>query len=793
MPVRPTYPGVYVEEVPSGVRTITGVATAITAFVGRTYRGPVDEPVRMQSQADYERVFGGLWLQSPLSYSVQHFFQNGGTDAIVVRCYRNPSEAEVDSGAAANGVATFALGARVVAAQGTLTLPTNPVDGETVTIGDVSYTFRDTLSDPATANEIHLGSETTAPATTRANIVAAINGTGTPGTEHSEGTVANPQVEAALAPTGNAVVLTARAPGEAGNAIVTASTLTGTGNGFDDATLGTTRAGREPTDAVAAQGTLTIGANPSAADPADQMTIGTVTYTFRDTLSAPAVANEIQLGSGAGGLATTRANIVAAINGTGTPGTEYSEGTVANPDVQAADAFAGPDLVLTARTTGTTGNDIETTETFSAAGNSFDGDTLGSTTAGTDPASLTLAAANPGEWGNNLRATVDHEVAVPADTDTFNLTVEEIDPTLPPGAPPARSETFRNVSIDPDAPLYVDLVLRSRSVLVRVAQGPTYPPAATTAAALSGGHDGQDLRDDEVATGQGLQSGKRGLFALENADLFNLLCIPPLTPDTDVGSGTRDAALQYCKQRRAFYIVDPPRDWVFVDDAVAGVDALGLRDENAAVYFPRVRMLDPLRDNQLQTFVPSGVMAGVYARTDAQRGVWKAPAGTDAGLVGVRELELPLTDGENGQLNPLGVNALRAFPVVGNVAWGARTLEGADQLASEWKYVPVRRTALFIEESLYRGLKWVVFEPNDEPLWAQIRLNVGSFMHTLFRQGAFQGATPRQAYLVKCDKETTTAADIDRGVVNILVGFAPLKPAEFVFVRIQQLAGQLQS
>jgi hypothetical protein len=144
-------------------------------------------------------------------------------------------------------------------------------------------------------------------------------------------------------------------------------------------------------------------------------------------------------------------------------------------------------------------------------------------------------------------------------------------------------------------------------------------------------------------------------------------------------------------------------------------------------------------------------------------------------------------------LNPLGVNCLRSFPVTGNVVWGARTLEGADQLASEWKYVPVRRTALNIEETLYRALQWVVFEPNDEPLWAQIRLNVGSFMHTLFRQGAFQGSTPKDAYLVKCDSETTTQADIDRGVVNILVGFAPLKPAEFVFVRIQQLAGQLQT
>jgi uncharacterized protein len=152
-----------------------------------------------------------------------------------------------------------------------------------------------------------------------------------------------------------------------------------------------------------------------------------------------------------------------------------------------------------------------------------------------------------------------------------------------------------------------------------------------------------------------------------------------------------------------------------------------------------------------------------------------------------------LTQAENGTLNPLGINCLRAFPNIGHVVWGARTLEGSDVLASQWKYVPVRRLALYIEESLFRGTQWVVFEPNDEPLWSQIRLNLGAFMQTLFRQGAFQGTTPREAYLVKCDRETTTQDDINRGVVNILVGFAPLKPAEFVVIKIQQLAGQNQT
>ena len=208
--------------------------------------------------------------------------------------------------------------------------------------------------------------------------------------------------------------------------------------------------------------------------------------------------------------------------------------------------------------------------------------------------------------------------------------------------------------------------------------------------------------------------------------------------------------------------------------------------------FPRVKQADPLRENQVETFVPCGAIAGVMARTDATRGVWKAPAGTRCDADGVRGLHVKLTDAENGMLNPLGVNCLRAFPVHGRVVWGARTLRGADPAGDEYKYIPVRRLALFLEESLYRGTQWVVFEPNDEPLWAQIRLNIGAFMQNLFRQGAFQGRTPRDAYFVKCDSETTTQNDINLGIVNIVVGFAPLKPAEFVIIKIQQMAGQIQ-
>jgi hypothetical protein len=220
--------------------------------------------------------------------------------------------------------------------------------------------------------------------------------------------------------------------------------------------------------------------------------------------------------------------------------------------------------------------------------------------------------------------------------------------------------------------------------------------------------------------------------------------------------------------------------------------ALGLSGDaarNAAVFFPRIKKADPARSGRILTFVPCGAVAGVMARTDTHRGVWKAPAGINAEVKNIQGLSVSLTDHENGELNAHGVNCLRSFPESGPVVWGARTLSGNDQSDDEYKHIPVRRLALFVEESLSMGMQWVVFEPNDERLWAEIRRNVGTFMHNLFRQGAFQGSMPNDAYFVKCDSETTTHNDRNLGIVNIEVGFAPLMPAEFVVIKLQQMTG----
>jgi phage tail sheath protein FI len=437
---------------------------------------------------------------------------------------------------------------------------------------------------------------------------------------------------------------------------------------------------------------------------------------------------------------------------------------------------------------------------------------------------LVLEASSVGDWGNRLSAAVDYDTdralprASPAATNPqrFNLTVHY---RTQPGKDTFVTESFGSVSTVDGDPRFLPRVLERESAYVRVrGTMPGSRPQLNVAqvgslrvitwidADANSGFDGSEIDDNDVI---GDANAKTGLYALNRVDLFNLLCIPPLRRDitrlpsnwTATSGTVYQSALALCVDRRAMLIVDPDPAWATsisraIDNAIDGRNDLNLTGaaaRNAAIYFPCVREVDPLRDSRVDTFAPSGIIAGIMARTDVARGVWKAPAGLDASLNGVQDLQVNLNDLENGQLNPLGINCLRSMGVNGRIVWGARTLRGADENADEYKYVPVRRLALFLEESLYRGTQWVVFEPNDGPLWAQVRLNVGAFMQGLFRQGAFQGATPKDAYFVKCDSQTTTQNDINLGILNVLVGFAPLQPAEFVVIQIQQMAGQIQT
>ena len=425
---------------------------------------------------------------------------------------------------------------------------------------------------------------------------------------------------------------------------------------------------------------------------------------------------------------------------------------------------------------------------------------------------LQVAAASPGVWGNNLQVAVDYKTSDPATL--FNLVVREVR-VVNGRNTVVDSEVHRNLSMDVDNARYAPTTVNEASRLVTVTDvGLGDRPAETGSDVTAPGVVGEAASTDFTQFGElpagggapdtstvGASDGAApdstaliaGMHTLDTIApyVFNLLCIPAAANLAQAGHfAVVSDAEAYCLEKRAFLIVDIPEAVVTPDDMtdwLAAAENAGLRNRNAAVYYPRLTIPDRLKEDRPRNVGASGTMAGIYSRTDAGRGVWKAPAGTEATLAGA-SLVTRISDAENGGLNPLGVNALRSFPIYGGVAWGARTLDGADQQASEWKYIPVRRLALYLEESLFQGLKWVVFEPNDEPLWGQIRLNVGAFMQNLFRQGAFQGKTPREAYLVKCDAETTTQTDIDRGIVNIVVGFAPLKPAEFVIIRIQQLA-----
>lgn len=716
MPVTPTYPGVYIEEVPSGVRTIVGVPTSITAFVGRAARGRVDEPVIINNFGDFERAFGGLNVNYPMSYAVADYFRNGGGQAIIVRLF-NPSEEEQDelesAATVAKAVADAATGADAAAAAGAARAAADTV------INDASKTNieKKAANDVAVAAE-EKADEAGPPPPTADDVKKAADAVADAIAESAKETVARLTVDGAVAAAVGGVV----------NAVVAAAA-----------------------DKLADVAKLTAAAATAAAKYPDEP----------GKTAAAAVKKAVDDAAAIAGAT------VASVK-------EATEKSMKG----ATDAALLKD----------------------------------------EATPLKLKAAYSGAWGNGLRARIDHNVASdlawlkPYDLTSdnlFNLSVH--DPAT------GSTETHLNVTVE-ESPRQIGRVLKNFSQLVRLDADPTTRPAAHAALnggarrvwtdeALSSGVTTEAVNGTPLSAADylGNRDQKTGIYALEKADLFNILCIPPDQWGGDVPDGVLPNVLTYCVERRAMLIVDPPSTWTDFQTAAAdfrnnGAYGLaGTDTRNAVIYFPRVLEVDPQRNGALEAFPACGLVAGAYARNDVQRGVWKAPAGQDVSLNGVRGLGMDptqpmnLTDEENGVLNPLGINCLRRFPVIGPVIWGARTLRGADVLADEYKYVPVRRLALYIEESLYRGTQWVVFEPNDAPLWAQIRLNVGAFMHNLFRQGAFQGSTPRDAYLVKCDSETTTQNDINLGIVNIVVGFAPLKPAEFVIIKIQQLAGQIEA
>ncbi len=780
MPVHPTFPGVYIEEIPSGVHTISGVSTSVTAFVGAAHRGPINRAVHILSFADYERAFGGLDADSEMSYAVRQFFANGGSDAWVVRVALNAGAATRPlQNRAAGGVDVLTLTARDegqagndIQARVDYNTP-NPAGTFNLTL---AYAPADSPADARTETYPNLSMNSRDPRYVER--------------------VVNPASRLVQVQRPPGLDLSGLGPGTSASAPL----VDGGGNLIDVATL---RDNTHDQFQVAVNGLPAVTVQLSAAD--------------------------VSGGAGAAGhLDALRAAVQQKVraSASGVPALNNFTATIAN----------GNTLVLTSGESGGANAERSSVRVLPGSRNDLAGRLrLGTINGGTETDAV--AAVRPrvipdaGQLTSGVFANADELNGLPSNAENrLSISID--------GQGPDEITVSTNPTPIPDGDaLDVKLGLVAAAIQAAVrALKPAQPAYRNFTASVAGGNQLQltsgtqgtgssvlvnDAAANSIAatlhllgestrttpTNVMLQNGtgdpftpdtaygvfigdrstRQGLFALESVDLFNLLCLPGITDP-----GILSDADAYCKERRAFMIVDPPSGQV-PDDMVTLIAGPALpKTDHAAVYYPWVGIADPLNGGQLRTSAPSGTMAGLYARTDSARGVWKAPAGTEATLTGVQAVEYALTDPQNGTLNPHGVNAIRLFPVFGPVAWGARTLRGDDAMADEWKYVPIRRLALFIEESLYRGTKWVVFEPNDEPLWAQIRLNVGAFMQNLFRQGAFQGRTPREAYFVKCDSETTTQNDIDLGIVNILVGFAPLKPAEFVIIQIQQMAGQIQ-
>ena len=397
---------------------------------------------------------------------------------------------------------------------------------------------------------------------------------------------------------------------------------------------------------------------------------------------------------------------------------------------------------------------------------------------------LLIYAANEGVWGNNIRVAVE---LVDPNSTRFNLRVEEMSFSGNVQAQVAQ-EFFPNLSLDRADGRNVWEVIKSQSKLVSAgSQGAILEgayPAEVENRYLGGGTDGGHANAMQLTD---------ALIVLDDIkpEIFNILCLPATGTMNDAQAGFAiTAAHKFCGDRRAFMIVDPPPHIDTVDGIINWTKSVRSADSiHMATYWPRLIVPDPINDFRPRNIGASGTMAGMYARTDAAVGVWKAPAGVDGVLRGA-ELAVPMTDSDNGRINVLGINGLRGFPVYGNIAWGARTLAGADLLMSEYKYLNVRRLMNYVEESIFQSLKWAVFETNGPALWGKIVFQVSSFLAKLFTAGAFQGASPADAYFVTCDGTTTTQVDIDMGIVNVEIGIAPVKPAEFIVLKFQQITNQ---
>ncbi|CAN5745330.1 hypothetical protein BH09MYX1_BH09MYX1_08550 [soil metagenome] len=744
MAISPTYPGVYIAERKGDQRTITGVSTSTALFVGMTKSGPIDTPTLCFNYSDYVRQFTDGTTNDDFSRHVRLFFINGGTQCYVTRIAKG-------SEPAAGALATTAPTPL------TLTAKSGGTSGNSVR---AVVTYSSNL--PESGFDIELF-----------RLQLDSGGRAAKVDQESWRNLSMDPTSPMYAPTflsANSRLVDAKiagTPTAAGKFGHSVSRPIASATPWDALRLGGFRIsvgklGFIPVDPLASATDVSTAASALDAKIADAIAKAAPT----STISVKASFDEIVTGVYVLHLKAEGTDVLLAPGsgpkdaamalglGTAQGGLESSPFADFRPAANGVVLTHGAIELATAKQ-----GDYEVT--FGAVKLNVK--------VGSDPTKTFIEAPS------GLRGMLDELVAA------FNL--QAASTTDFPWRAVAWGYRLAFVAQSGGDSLTEPLV-----TIAPVGGTPLGVTFTSTArySALSAGTDGLAPESPEYEAVYGLID--------REVDLFNLMVLPPRgvaagTAPTEIGVDILGPASVFCQKRRAFLLVDAPSKWDRAQDAIkdVGNQRSGVSTEYAGLFFPRLQVAEgPL----VAEVGASGAIAGLMARIDGERGVWKAPAGIEADIRGIVGVSQRFSDGENGVLNPKAINTIRAFPT-GIVNWGARTMAGDDGNQTEYKYIPIRRLALYMEESLYRGLKWVVFEPNDEPLWSQIRLNVGAFMQDLFRKGAFQGTTPKDAYFVRCDAETTTQSDRDLGIVNIWVGFAPLKPAEFVILSLQQMAGQL--
>jgi phage tail sheath protein FI len=802
--VQVSFPGVYILEVPSGVRPITGVSTSIAAFFGRTAKGPINRAVRILSRADFVRVFGGADPRSELAASLNKFFENGGQDCYVVRIAHNPQAADVTLRNRTNTTDVLVATARDAGAWGNglrLEVDYNTANPEeTFNLRVIHYD-----SDTEVARETHtaLTMDPTAPRFAPAFVTQSSNSI-------TLELAAGFDPTTAVSPAGYSE---SRRPfATNGDALTTMNALVHPG-------VGTPLSNFEISVNDSPYRPINLRLNPASVAFTSFNDVATQFQTrINDQLAGTGLAVAVAWVV-SGGLRVLRITADAGSD-TSARVRRAAVNDLAGPIMLGVEQGGIESVRLNEFRPAPTGTFLQGDLNVLAnlAQNAFNRVTIATTNvdivdSGTGTSLLEVTGPQPRPWFEDAlpSAVNGHNDGV---REKLAIIAGEINKVPPSTTGPSfRAEVWgyrlavipTNLTSNTQLDLATSLMggggtnigtagapqLFTRNVrqysLGATGVGPFQVPG------LNGrDDDGSPL---DVPDFTGVELDHTGFFALDLVDIFNLMVLPG---DTDISEGQFEQIIGpasiYCEQKRAFLLLDAPDSWTTngrpANDITTRVNSLRnlVVKKNSAVFYPRIIFSDAGRRREMGA---SGAIAGIMARIDSTRGVWKAPAGLEADVRAILDLDVNLTDKENGVLNKLAANSLRKFPN-GIVNWGARTLDGSDDNPSENKYIPVRRLTLFLEESLFRGTKWVVFEPNDEPLYALIRKNLRAFMLSLFRQGAFQGTTPDQAFYVKCDGETTTANDRNLGIVNIEVGFAPLKPAEFVIIKIQQIAEQTE-